>query len=109
MLYRLYHPIYNCHHHIYTSLLSSLLLFLSDHQYLNSVKQLTAQKSFIREDIFIKFNEAEKIYNAQVGGNDDDTYSDDDGGGISLSGNLSFFACNRTIIVIISMIHSTYF
>ena len=65
---------------------SSLLLFLSDHQYLNSVKQLTAQKSFIREDISIKFNEAEKLYNAQVGGDDDDdadddddTYSDDDG------------------------------
>jgi hypothetical protein len=50
------------------------------------VKQLTAQKSFIREDISIKFNEAEKLYNAQVGGDDDDdadddddTYSDDDG------------------------------
>ena len=49
------------------------------------MKQLTAQKSFIREDISIKFNEAEKLYNAQVGGDDDDddddddTYSDDDG------------------------------
>jgi hypothetical protein len=79
------------------------MLFLSDHQYLNAVKQLTAQKSFIREDISIKFNEAEKMYDTQVGGNDhddgdgnddngdgddddddnnnDDTYNDDDDGG----------------------------
>ena len=30
-------------------------------------------------------------------------------GGVSLSGNSSSFACNHTIIVTISMIHSTYY